>query len=76
MNTSTSLTLTNVVSEDEVYTEFAEADFDEEISIDDVFDKIALIESLVFSEEELKAKREKHMVEAGAVVYFEPSNNQ
>ena len=70
LNTSTSITLPNVVAEDKDYNAIVEAEFDEEISIDMVFDKIALIESLVFTDEELQVKNQKHLKEETELVFF------
>jgi hypothetical protein len=70
MNTSTSMALPNVVADDAESTTIVEAEFDEEITVDMVFDKIALIESLVFTKEELREKNQKHMKEETELVYF------
>ena len=75
MNTSASMTLPNVVAAESDNFTFGEPEQSEEVSIDDLFDKVALIESFVFTEDELEVKREKHLVDAGSVVYFEPSND-
>ncbi|MCB0756546.1 MAG: hypothetical protein H6602_11270 [Flavobacteriales bacterium] len=70
LNTSASLTATNMVTDEKNYNAIVEADLDEEISIDMVFDKIALIESLVFTDKELNAKNQKHLKEETEIVYF------
>jgi hypothetical protein len=75
LNTSASLTATNMVTEDNNFNAIVEADFDEEISIDMVFDKIALIESLVFTDKELNAKNQEHLKEETEVVYFGNESN-
>lgn len=75
MHTSTTMALPNVMADDKAFSEFAVADMDEEVSADEVFDKMALIESLVFSEEELHAKREKHLVKDEDVMFFQPSSH-
>ena len=74
MNTSASMTLPNVVAaESDNYT-FGEPEQSEEVNIDDLFDKVAMIESILFSEDEILNKHEEHMLKDQQVQYFKSSN--
>lgn len=75
LNTSTSLTLPSMAAENSEFETMVEADFDEEISFDMLFDKMALIESLLYTEDELLAKQQEYLVKPESPVYFPTVKN-
>lgn len=70
-----SITLPATVAEDEVVETIQKADFDADLHIDQLFDKMALIESLIYSEKELKAMTNEHLKPSATLSYFGQTQN-